>query len=233
MTCFSSSAFWQGFRVVMPLWLVAPPFALAYTAAARTAGLSPLETQLMSLTVYSASAQLGMVQLFASGASALPVILTAIVLNLHHFLYGLSLTRVLRFSPLERLAAAYMMTDGAYGVTIAEGRKSSVAFLLGAELSVFLAWNACTALALWLGQTVLIPASAHLDFAAPLTFLILLVCTVRTRSEWIVAVLSALAALVCFTLGFGSSTVLIVGLSGALLAAWWTRDHSLQQEKST
>jgi hypothetical protein len=91
-------AFTLGFKVVMPLWLAAIPFALAYSVSAREAGLTPVETQVMSLTVYSAAGQMAVVQLLSTGAPAFTILLTTLMMNLHHILYGLSLAKRIEMS---------------------------------------------------------------------------------------------------------------------------------------
>jgi hypothetical protein len=59
--------FAQGFPAMLPLWTGAIPVGIAYGAAAREAGLSLAETQLMSLTVFSAAAQMSAVALIGAG----------------------------------------------------------------------------------------------------------------------------------------------------------------------
>jgi len=217
---FDWRAFKQGFRAVIPLWLAAAPVAFAYTAAAREAGLGAWEIQLMSLTVYSAAAQIAAVQLLSAGAPLFTILVIAGVMNIHFLLYGLSLVRRMRLSRVERAISAYILTDAAYGVAIADGSKGSFSFLFGAGLSLFLAWNGLTALGVLVGRVIVIPASAQLDFAAPLTFFLLLVVTAKTRLDYGVAVLSAVAAMLCHWMQLGSTAVPIVGVSGALVGAW-------------
>jgi len=212
-------AFKQGFRAVFPLWLAAAPVALAYVTAAQDAGLGWLDIQLMSLTVYSASAQIAAVQLLAVGAPLLTILATAGVLNLHFLLYGLSLARRIQLSRLERAIAAYILTDGTYGVTIAAS-NANFSFLFGAGLSLYLAWNLLTALGVLLGHVIVIPASAHLEFAAPLTFFLLLISTARTRLDYGIVALSAVAVVVCRWMQLGSATIPVVGVTGALVGAW-------------
>src|SRR5690348_553700 len=76
----------RGFVGLMPLWTGAIPVGIAYAVAARAAGLSFFQTELMSLTVFSAAAQLSAVALLASGSPVIVVMLTALSLNLQLFL---------------------------------------------------------------------------------------------------------------------------------------------------
>lgn len=210
--------FWRGFAAILPLWLAAAPFGLAYALAAQTAELSGPETQLMSLFVFAAAAQMALAQLLASGTSLWLILLTMLVMNLHHLLYGLSLSRHITFSRWQRLLAAFWLTDAAYGVTIAQAEKGkSLPFLLGAELSMFVAWNLFTGLGLWLGSTMTIPSTVQIDFVVPLTFFLLLVTVIRTRLDLLVALVSVGLALALRKLGVGQTAVLLTGLIGPLL----------------
>jgi len=106
MSRLNLQVFKQGFLAMLPFWLGAAPCAAAYSIAAQQAGLTSTEIQLMSLTVYSAAAQVGIVQLLSAGASTFTIVVTAVVMSLHHFLYGMSLAKRMRLSQFERIAAA-------------------------------------------------------------------------------------------------------------------------------
>ncbi len=213
----SSAAFWRGFAAILPLWLAAAPFGLAYALAAQAAELSGLETQLMSLFVFAAAAQMALVQLLSTSTSLWIILLTMLVMNLHHLLYGLSLSQQINFSRRQRLLAAFWLTDAAFGVTVTDDKDGKPSFLLGAELSMFVAWNLFTGIGLWLGSVVTIPPEARLDFVVPLTFFLLLVLVTRTRLDWLVAVVSVGLAVTFSKLGLGNTAVLLTGILGPLV----------------
>ena len=73
--------FARGFVALLPLWAGAIPSGIAYGVAARSAGLGLGETQLMSLVVFSAAAQVGAVSLLGAGAPVAVLIGTALALN--------------------------------------------------------------------------------------------------------------------------------------------------------
>src|SRR4051794_7177440 len=85
----------RGFVAMLPLWLGVVPFALAFGILARTSDFSVVETQLLSLLVFAGSAQLAFVNLAQDGAGAVTILLTVLLLNLRHVLYGLSLNAYL------------------------------------------------------------------------------------------------------------------------------------------
>ena len=207
---------------MLPLWLGVVPFGLAYAVTARAAGLSVLETQSLSVFVFAGSSQFSAATLFASGAGGFAIVLTTFLLNVRHLLYGLSLGRYMTLRPLERVVAAYFLTDEAYGVMVASGERS-FAFLLGAELSLFLSWNAATLVGALLGSSIPDPAAFGVDFVFPLAFLALLVPILKTGTEVLVAVLSGALALLLARALPGGLPILVTGVLGSLLGAWLTR----------
>jgi len=213
----SPAAFWRGFAAILPLWLAAAPFGLAYALAAQAAELSGLETQLMSLFVFAAAAQMALVQLLSTSTSLWIILLTMLVMNLHHLLYGLSLSQQINFSRRQRFLAAFWLTDAAFGVTVTDDKNGKLSFLLGAELSMFVAWNLFTGIGLWLGSVVTIPPEAQLDFVLPLTFFLLLVLVIRTRLDLLVAVVSVGLAVTFSKLGLGNTAVLLTSILGPLV----------------
>lgn len=204
----------------MPLWLAAAPVAMTYTVAAGKAGLTALEIQLMSLFVYSAPTQMGIVQLWADDSPASMVLLMVLIMNVHHILYGFSLSRWMNLSRVQRALSAAFLTDAAYAVTVTAPQNTTFAFLFGAELSLYLTWNAFTMLGVWLGHRVVIPSSVSLDFVAPLTFLALLISTVKTRMDVRVILIAAAVAALCLSVQVGAFTIVIAALVGALASVW-------------
>jgi predicted branched-subunit amino acid permease len=213
----SAPAFRQGFKAMLPFWLSAGPVALAYVLAARNAGLSDFQIQLMSLTVYSSAAQIAMVQLLAGGASALTIFATAVVINVHQIVYGFSLTRHLTFTRLEKALAAFALTDATYGITIAAKENRSVQFLFGAECSIYMAWNMLTCAALLAGQILAAFKGLPLDFLVPLTFFVLLIGLVETPIDLTVVLYSVVFAIFLVLAGLGEYTVIMVSITGPLV----------------
>ncbi|WP_224243998.1 AzlC family ABC transporter permease [Hyalangium gracile] len=210
--------FLRGFRAVIPLWLGVVPFALAYVVTARGAGLGVLDIQLMSALVFAGGAQFSAVGLFAAGASGLEIVLTTLLINARHVLYGLSLSQRLPLLPGEKWVAAHFLTDEAYGVVLAESQPS-FAYLLGAELSIFAPWNLFTLGGALIGQGLKDPERLGVDFVFPLAFLVLLVPMLRGKVEVAVAVLSGGLAFGLSRVLPGGMALLIAGVVGSLVGA--------------
>jgi 4-azaleucine resistance transporter AzlC len=208
-----------------PLWLGVAPFGVAYAIVARAGGLSPLQTQALSLLVFAGSAQFSAAGLFGRGAGGLEIVFTTFILNVRHVLYGLVLSRSLRLPWRRRLPAAFLLTDEAFGV-VAASRERSYPYLMGTELSLFVAWNLATAAGIALGAAIPDPVELGVDLVFPLAFLALLVPLVRTRIELSVAVTAGAASWLVSRVEPGGVPILVASLVGAALGAALTRGQS-------
>jgi predicted branched-subunit amino acid permease len=218
----ASSLFARGFVVMLPLGAGAIPVGIAYGVAARAAGLSAAEAQLMSLLVFSAAAQVSAVAQLEVGASVGVLIGTAVSLNAQLILLGLAVGRQVRASWPRRLVTAWFLTDGAYGVAATRG-PLRLPVLVGAGVSMYVAWNAGTALGTLAGRSVPGPRGLGIDFIVPLAFLAVLVPLVRTHAALVVALSAGAATLVLARLAPGGVAVLGAGVVGSAAGAWWSR----------
>ncbi len=219
----TNGAFGRGFWALAPLWLGVIPFGVAFAVTARAAGLSLVETQALSVLVFAGSAQFSAVGLIATGAAGLEIVLTTLLLNVRHLLYGLSLGRVFHLRRRQRPVAAFFLTDEAFGVAAA-AKERSFPFLMGIELSLFVMWNLATLGGFLLGATIPDPTKLGVDLIFPLAFLALLVPLVRTRVELIVALAAGALAYGLQQGGVpGGLPILITGVAGSLLGAFLTR----------
>lgn len=227
-----SGRFWQGFRAIMPLWTGVVPFGMAYAVLARSAGLSLWETQLMSMIVFAGSSQFSAAGLFGLGASSLSIILTTFVINVRHFLYTLTLGQQMKLSLSQKLIAAHLTTDEAFGVTLAH-KGLNFSFFMGTALSLFVSWNLSTLAGSLLSEVVPDPEALGIDFIFPVAFLALLIPLLKTCKDLGVALISGLIALVLSHYLNSGLTILLTGVGGSVLGAWWTRGDNLELEENT
>ena len=122
----------------------------------------------------------------------------------------------------------YFLTDEVFGV-VAARQAPTFAYLLGAELSLFVTWNLSTLGGAFLGGAIPDPAKLGLDLVFPLAFLALLVPLVRTRVELAVAVVSGALAYVVARRLPGGVPIVVTGVAGSLLGAWLTRGRPVEE----
>ena len=215
--------FWAGTRAVLPLVIGVFPFGMIYGALALAAGLPALAAQSMSAIVFAGASQFAAAQLFAGGTPALMVTLTIVVLNLRHALYSASIAPYLKpLSPLWKSLLAYLLTDEAYAVSILHYDRPGDKhfkhwFLLGSGLTLWLNWQISTAVGIFLGAVI--PGSWSLDFSLALTFIAMVVPTLRDRPGLAAALSAGLAAIALYQLPYnlGLIAATIVGIAVGLL----------------
>ncbi|MCZ2126858.1 MAG: AzlC family ABC transporter permease [Anaerolineales bacterium] len=175
--------FIKGIRAEIPILIGVFPFGLIYGALAVNAGLKTIEAQAMSVLVFAGSAQFITAQLVGMGTPALVMVLTIAVVNLRHMLYSASLAPYLKDVSLKwKVLLSYLLTDEAYAPSILHYEEGGALdfkhwFLLGAGIGLWTDWQISTAIGVFLGAAL--PANLSLDFALPLTFIAMIVPTMK------------------------------------------------------
>src|SRR4051812_24644826 len=88
---FTSAGFKRGFIQAQPLAIGVLAYAVMFGLLASDAGLSVLESLVMSAGVYSGSAQVAAVSGLTAGASIIVSLATIMLLNARYLLYGAAL----------------------------------------------------------------------------------------------------------------------------------------------
>jgi 4-azaleucine resistance transporter AzlC len=213
-----ASEFWAGFRETIPLEVGAIPFGIIFGAVAVTSGLSGQAAAAMSALVFAGSSQFIAAGLVAGGAGIPIIVLTTFVVNLRHALYGVSLAPYMKHLPQRwLLPLGFWLTDESYLVVIKRFQQPDASpykhwFYLGSAITMYVNWQICTWIGIVAGSSIPNPLAWGLDFALPVTFIGMLVPSIRRRSM-LMCVIAAGAAAVAFA-GLPSR----LGLLAAILA---------------
>ncbi len=222
-------AFTEGVRALVPILVGVVPFGLIFGVTAAELPVDNLLGWASSLIIFAGASQLAAVDLLASDAAPVVVILTVLVINARHVMYSASIEphfRDLRMR--DKIILPYLMTDQAYAMSILrfEDRALSATYrrwyYLGAGLALWTTWQLSTTTGLLVGDVI--PSSWRLDFAVPLVFLALLVPAVRTRPAFAAALVAAGIAVAGRDLPFNLG-LLIGALAGVLAGTLADRDE--------
>jgi 4-azaleucine resistance transporter AzlC len=170
----------------------------------------------MSAVVFAGSAQFVIAQLVALGTPGLVIFVTAVLVNLRHALYSASLAPYLRhLRPRWQWLLAYLLTDEAYAVAILHYREGKEIthkhwYFLGAGLALWTTWQASTAAGILLGAQI--PAEWSLDFTLALTFIAIVVPSLKERADVAAALTGGVTAVLLAGLPYKLGLV-----TGALL----------------
>ncbi|MDQ6857240.1 MAG: AzlC family ABC transporter permease [Candidatus Dormibacteraeota bacterium] len=171
-------------------------YALSFGAVSTAAGLSVLQTCVLSLAMFTGASQYALVGVLGSGGGSITAAATAVLLGTRNSFYGLRLSSLLRLRGPRRLVAAQLVIDESTAMSL--GQDSDRANRWGfwaTGVSVYVLWNLGTLIGALAAHALPNPRVAGLDAAAPAAFLALLAPRVRTRSALSVAVLAAAIAM--------------------------------------
>lgn len=219
----SRPAFRAGVKASAPLLVGVAPFGTVAGVAAVDAGLSPLAAVATSVVVFAGAAQLATFELLGRNAPAAVAVVTALVVNLRMTMYSASIAPYFRrFPRVWRWPMAYLLTDQAYALSIAEfAEREDVdrrSYYLGVATPLWVVWQLTTALGVALGSGV--PSSWRLEFAVPLVFLAILVPAVTDRPSLVAAAVGGTTAVAAagapFNLGLFAGA--LAGVAAGLVA---------------
>jgi 4-azaleucine resistance transporter AzlC len=219
--------FKEGSRSALPIVLGFIPVGIAFGVLAIKSGLSPFEAVAMSIIVYAGASQFIAVDMLASGAAALPIILTTFLVNLRHFLMSSTVSSHFKQkSMFETAIIAAELTDESFSVAMSDpvkiiGRPS---FLFGLQITAQLAWVAGTALGAVFGARVN-SASYGIPFALPALFICLLVLQLKNRMHIVVMLLAGALSVAFKTLLPVNWNLVLAALLASGAGIWIARDE--------
>ncbi len=173
-------------------------YGISFGALSSAAGLSLLQTQVLSLVMFSGGSQFALVGVLASGgvAGVIPAIISAWILGIRNGFYALRMNGVLAVPVTLKAIAAQLTIDESNAVSMAQENQkdSKLGFWLTGG-SVFVFWNLFTFLGALLGSSVGDPSQWGLDAAAAAAFLGLLWPSLKNLRSNLIALLAVIFTL--------------------------------------
>ncbi|GAA0476739.1 AzlC family ABC transporter permease [Streptomyces olivaceiscleroticus] len=200
-------------------------FAFGVTSAG--AGLSVLQSCLLSLFVFTGASQFALVGALGAGGNPFAAAAGAFFLGVRNSFYGLRLSGVLGYRAVVKPFAAHWIIDETSAVTFAQpDRRSARLGFTVTGLSLYVLWN-LTTLAGALGAEALGDTDAWgLDAAGPAAFLALLGPMLKTTVERAAAGLAVVLMLGTFPVLPAGVPVLVSALAApAVLMARGARSR--------
>lgn len=197
---FSATKVRSEFFRLLPISLFVVAFGAAFGLAAVQKGLEPLQTILMSTTVFAGASQFAAVDMWGSEVSLIPLIAVVFAINSRHLLMGASLYPMLRdLSPGRRYGLLLLLTDANWAVSAQEHQrgKRNLEVIFGGGLALWLAWIFGTWLGVYSGGFLKDPQSLGLDMVLGCFLLAMALGgnkSPRTLVAWTLAAVSSLAA---------------------------------------
>lgn len=217
--------FKKGALAMLPITPGIIPFGLVMGTVAADAGLSMFQTVAMNFIVFAGAAQLAAIELMLNQVETVVVIITGLVINLRFMLYSASLaTKFANESILYKAIVSYTITDQSYTSLAANEHKlkasDKLLFYLGTSLVMIIVWQSSVVLGFIFGNFA--PESISLDYAVPLSFVALVMPTLKNKLYWFVAVFCSILAIILKDLPYNLG-LLVTACSGISLGMFLKR----------
>jgi predicted branched-subunit amino acid permease len=218
---------------LLPISLFVVAFGAAFGLAAIQKGLSPLESILMSTTVFAGASQFAAVDMWGTEVSVLPMIAVVFAINSRHLLMGASLYPMLKdVSPGKRYGLLLLLTDANWAVSAQEyqsGRRN-LEVILGGGLVLWLAWMIGTGLGVYFGGLLQNPRALGLDMVLG-CFLLAMALGGKKSPRILVAWLVAGAASLAAWKWLPPNMHVVVGaLAGGVIGLFWLEPGAQNRE---
>jgi len=162
-------------REALGIAVAAGVYAVSFGVISVVSGLTPLQTCLLSLVMFTGGSQFAFVGVIGSGGLAYSGVAAALLLGARNGLYGVRLAPILQTRGLRRLAAAHFVIDETTAMAIRHDRdENSRAAFWTTGIALFVLWNLGTAVGALAGPVIGDPETYGLDSAIPAAFVALL-----------------------------------------------------------
>lgn len=172
-------------------------YGLSFGAISVASGLTPWQTQALSLFMFTGASQFALVGVLGAGGGVVAAVLTAWLLGSRNGLYALHLAPTLRLPKLLIAPAAQLTIDESTAMAMSHDTEISHArhAFWATGIAVFVLWNIGTAIGAFGAAIIDDPAVLGLDAAIPAGFIALLWPRLKDREAWALALAAAVLAL--------------------------------------
>jgi predicted branched-subunit amino acid permease len=180
-------------RDALLLFIPAIPFGLVVGLAITESGMAEIVGWSSAPIIFGGAAQLVLITLLGSGAAAIAAVTAALVVNARHVMYSAALAPTFQDQPRWfRWVGPYFLIDQLFAlvtVHLDDDPEEFRAYYLAAGATFSIMWMITVALGLVIGPIV--PEEWHLEFAAAIVFIGLVVIGVDRWTKALAAVVAA------------------------------------------
>lgn len=233
--------FLQGIRLGIPIFLGYAAVSFVFGLQALQAGLTPFQAALMSAVNLTSAGQFAALELIATSAPLLELVVLQAIINLRYLLMSTVLSQKVEKSAttFQRMKIAYGVTDEIFAVSVLRKEELRPSFSYGIILISALGWVGGTALGALAGQILPDRLISALGIALYGMFLAIIVPRAKRSRKVLAVVLSAVILSTLFTyvpflsgISSGVRMILITVTVSALAAFFLPPEGDLPKEEA-
>jgi 4-azaleucine resistance transporter AzlC len=169
-----------GIRRGIPFGIAVFAISISFGVLARPL-MGVVAPIVMSIVVFSGSAQFGALAVLTAGGSTGAAIAAGVLLNARYLAMGLALAPSLRGRAASRAAFAMPMVDASWAAASLGGGAFDPWYLIGVSIPQYAAWVLGTVVGVFIGPVLGDPKALGLDALFPAFFIALLFVEARGR----------------------------------------------------
>ncbi len=216
----------KGIRDAFPIITAYFPIAITFGVLSASSGLPNGITFLISAWIFAGGAQFILLSLASTGVSLESMVITVLLVNARHILYGTTLGAALhQWTEKNKWLFAFGMTDEVFAVASSQAKQGLPApYLFSLMLGAYGSWVTGTLVGIWLGNIFPSSITTILNYAMPALFVGLLFNAVRSKYQAVSAMVGGLLATIG-TIDHENSLGLVAGsLIGATIGFVLNKD---------
>ncbi len=222
------SGFLCGLRESVTISLAGGLFGFVFGLLAIAHGLSGTQATMMSVFVYSGTAQiLSLGVLTQNSFSILSLLMMVLAICSRYFLMGVTIRpHIKQASVKAKLVSLFTLMDENWALTLLKGRQNFSAefifgYFCGSGLLAYFVWVGCTILGVMLSTYIHHPQTLNLDFIFSALFLALLVSSWRGKHELLPWIISLILALLFKHYLPGNWNIIFAALAASGFGVWY------------
>lgn len=213
----------RGFLTAQPLAVSVLLYGAVFGVLAGESGLGLWHAALMSLLIYSGSAQLTALQIGVTTALLPQLIAAVVLLNARYLLFGAALRPWLSWvRPWQAYATLFFNGDTSWALSMKRyaGGERDAGFVFGSGAAMFAPWLVGTLIGHQAASWVPDPKALGLDFMLAGFAGAIGVGAWRGRVDLAPAIAAAVTSIICWRWLPSGWHIVGAGVAGALVAAW-------------
>lgn len=215
-----NETFLQGLRDGLPVFLGYFSISIAFGLLSLSSGFSLYEAILMSMIVFAGASQFMAVQMAASGAGTVEIVISTLLVNLRHIIMSSSIKEKIASGPIPPFVIAFGVTDETFSLGSLKKGTLPNRYFFGIEFVSWSGWVLGTVVGVLFGGIIPPLVSTSLGIGLYAMFVVLLVLGVgRSFRALIVALISGGINTLLQHLGLAGGLSIVCAMLGGAFAA--------------
>ena len=200
---------------------------IGYAALAIKAGLTPVQTVLMSVLIYAGAGQIMVATMLAQGATMLAIVLSSFVVNLRYFVMNTVIFNKVEETPLPlRIFSSHLAVDESFAM-FSLMEENSIWTYIGLAGIAWLSWIFGAIIGVLILNILPVIVANSFNISLYALFVALLIPAVKESKELAILVIATAVLNVILQFFIGNWSLIVATLLGAIIGIYIVDDETI------